>query len=144
MKIESSAFQHQSPIPKKYTGDGDDVSPPLSFIDLPKGTKSLALIMDDPDAPRGTFDHWIIWNLPPETRNLSEGVQGLKQGMNHFNELCYRGPLPPKGPRHRYFFKAYALDTMIDLEEGITKKELEDAMEGHILGKAELVGTYQR
>jgi hypothetical protein len=144
MKLKSSAFQHHNPIPKKYTGDGEDVSPPLSFDDVPKGAVSLALIVDDPDAPRGTFDHWITWNLPPETQTLSEGVQGLKQGKNHFDELRYRGPLPPKGPPHRYFFKLFALDKKIDLPEGISKKELEDAMEGHILGKAELVGTYQR
>lgn len=144
MKLESAAFKHQQPIPKKYTCEGDDVSPPLSFLDLPKGTKSLAIIVDDPDAPRGTFDHWIAWNLPPEKASLSEGAHVSNQGKNHFDEERYCGPCPPHGRPHRYFFKAYALDTLIELPNGITKKQLEDAMEGHILGKAELIGTYQR
>lgn len=144
MKIESTAFVHHHPIPKKYTGDGEDVSPPLSFLDVPQGAKSLALIVDDPDAPRGTFDHWIVWNLPPDTKMLPEGAKVPRQGLNHFDEQRYRGPLPPKGPLHRYFFKAFALDTLIDLPNGSTKEELQDAMEGHILGKTELVGTYQR
>lgn len=144
MKLESSAFKAHQPIPKKYTCEGEDISPPLSFIDIPKGTKSLAIIVDDPDAPRGTFDHWIAWNLPASTKLLSEKAEVPKQGKNHFDDTRYRGPCPPHGNPHRYFFKAYALDTLIDLPNGISKKQLEDAMEGHILGKAELVGTYQR
>lgn len=144
MKIESEAFKTHTPIPIKYTCDGDDVSPPLTFHDIPPNTKSLALIADDPDAPRGTFDHWIVWNLKPDTSSLSEGAKVLNQGVNGFGVASYRGPCPPRGAPHRYFFKLYALDILIDLPEGISKKELEEYMEGHVIGKAELVGTYQR
>lgn len=144
MQIDSIAFEHHSPIPKKYTCEGQDVSPPLAFHDVPKGTKSLALIMDDPDAPMGTFDHWIVWNLKPESKSLNEGSNPQNQGINHFKEKRYRGPCPPPGAPHRYFFKLFALDTLIDLPNGSTKGQLEDAMEGHILGRAELVGTYKR
>lgn len=144
MKIQSSAFEHNQPIPRKYTCDGEDVSPPLTFADVPKGTKSLALVVDDPDAPFGVFDHWIAWNLPPDTRELSEAARVEKQGRNDFGELRYRGPCPPPGPVHRYRFNVYALDTILDLPEGVSKKQLEKAMEGHILAKGELVGTYKR
>lgn len=144
MKLESSAFKDHQPIPKKYTCEGEDLSPPLLFLEIPKETKSLAIIVDDPDAPRGTFDHWIAWNLASNVTSLAEGAEVPNQGTNHFNEMRYRGPCPPHGNPHRYFFKAYSLDTLIDLPNGASKKQLEDAMEGHILGKAELVGTYQR
>jgi hypothetical protein len=144
MKIHSSAFEHNQPIPRKYACDGEDVSPPLTFADVPEGTKSLALVVDDPDAPMGVFDHWIAWNLPPDTKELSEGARVEKQGKNDFGELQYRGPCPPSGSAHRYRFKAYALDTILDLPEGASKKQLEKAMEGHILAKGELVGTYKR
>lgn len=144
MHVESSAFKHSQPIPRKYTCEGEDVSPPLTFNNLPPGTKSLALVVDDPDAPRGTFDHWIVWNIPPTKVLLEEGGKVSKQGKNHFGELRYRGPCPPPGKPHRYFFKVYALDTVIDLEQGSSKEQLEEAMEGHVLSRAELVGTYQR
>lgn len=144
MEIQSPEFEQHQTIPKKFTCEGRDVSPPLAFKDIPKGTKSLALIMDDPDAPMGTFDHWIVWNIPSNTTKLEEGAILQNQGRNHFRENRYRGPCPPKGSPHRYFFKLYALDTNINLSNGSTKGQLEDAMEGHILGKAELVGTYQR
>lgn len=144
MKIESEAFKTHSPIPSKYTCDGEDVSPPLTFHDIPNGTKSLALVADDPDAPRGTVDHWIVWNLKPEEHHLSEGAKVGKHGSNSYGLAYYRGPCPPKGAPHRYFFKLYALDTILELPEGISKQQLEEAMEGHIIGKAELVGTYQR
>lgn len=144
MKIESLAFKDKQPIPKKFTCEGDDVSPPLRFSDIPKGAKTLALLVDDPDAPRGTFDHWIAWNIPASTTALSEGASVPKQGQNHFGDLQYRGPCPPPGKPHRYFFKLYALDIALNLEEGVTKGEVESAMNGHILAQAELVGTYQR
>lgn len=147
MEINSPAFEQHQPVPRKYTCEGEDISPPLQFRDVPAKTKSLVLIMDDPDAPGGTFDHWIMWNLPSNATALAEGVKVQKpvlQGKNGFRDNRYRGPCPPPGRPHRYFFKLYALDTMIELREGSSKAQLLEAMEGHILGKAELVGTYQR
>ena len=144
MELKSKAFKNKETIPTKYTCDGKDVSPPLSFIDIPKNTKSLAVIVDDPDAPMGIFDHWVAWNLAPDTTELSEGASVPNQGKNDFGEVKYRGPCPPSGTPHRYFFKAYALDSVLKLEDGIRKEELESAMEGHILDHAELIGIYQR
>lgn len=144
MYLDSPAFEDHQSIPRKYTCDGEDVSPPLTFQELPPGARSLVLIVDDPDAPSGTFDHWIVWNLPPDTATLHEGARVPRQGKNHFGEQRYRGPCPPPGKPHRYFFKLYALDTLINLPAGSSKQSVEEAMEGHILGKAELVGTYQR
>lgn len=143
-----SVFENHQPIPAKYTCDGEDISPALKFMNIPHNAKSLAIIVDDPDAPRGTFDHWILWNLPPDLTQLSEGTPELKhfsskQGTNGFQEMNYRGPCPPPGKPHRYFFKLYALDTFLTLPEGAKKSELEEAMKGHILEKAELIGTYQ-
>ena len=145
-----SVFEDQKPIPAKYTCEGDDVSPPLKFLNVPKNTKSLVLIVDDPDAPRGTFDHWIVWNIPPTLLALSEGAKELfenakvKQGINGFNVVEYKGPCPPPGKPHRYFFKLYALDKELNYPEGTSKKEIEKAIQDHILEKAELVGTYKR
>lgn len=144
MHIDSPAFEQHQPIPKKYTCEGDNISPPLTFNDLPKNTKSLALIMDDPDAPSGTIDHWIAWNLSPDNTDLSEGAAVPKEGKNSYKVNGYKGPCPPPGKAHRYFFKLYALDSLMDLPVGMSKKDLEKAIEGHVLGKAELVGTYQR
>lgn len=144
MEIKSPAFEHGQPIPKKYTCDGEDVSPPLTFSGVPNDAKSLALVVDDPDAPLGVFDHWIVWNLDPDLKELPENASVEKQGKNDFGESKYRGPCPPPGPAHRYRFKVYALDAMLDLPEGARKKELEKAMEGHILAKGELIGTYSR
>ena len=145
MKISSSAFKRGGRIPKKYTGEGEDRSPPLLIEELPKGTHCIALIMDDPDAPAGTFDHWLAWNIPAEMKRLAEGVELTHQGTNHFGETSYRGPMPPKGHGiHHYFFKAYALDDDIDLEEGASKEDLLEAMESHILDEAEYMGTYER
>lgn len=144
MKFTSSAFQNNQKIPQKYTCEGEDVSPALHIADIPAGTQSLAIIVDDPDAPMGTFDHWIAWNLPPTTHDLPEGGKVPKQGTNGFRERRYRGPCPPHGKPHRYFFKLYALDTLIDIHEGSPKAALEQAMQGHILGQAQLVGLYQR
>lgn len=144
MHLESSAFKDHQPIPKKYTCEGDNKSPPLNIRDIPTGTISLALIVDDPDAPMGTFDHWIVWNLTPKMTVLNEASPVPKQGKNHFGHNKYGGPCPPPGKPHRYFFKLYALDTMLSLPEGSSKEDVEEAMEGHILGRTELVGTYKR
>ncbi len=151
LTISSTAFKSGSPIPKKYTGDGADVSPPLSWDGVPEGTKSLALISDDPDAPVGTWVHWVIFNIPPTEKGLPEGVpkqnnlpNGAKQGVNDFRKIGYNGPAPPPGKPHRYYFKLYALDIVLDLPAGIKKSDLLKAMEGHILSSAEYMGTYQR
>jgi len=151
LTITSSAFKMGSTIPKKYTGDGVDVSPPLSWDGVPEGTKSLALISDDPDAPVGTWVHWVIFNIPSSEKGLPEGVpkqntlsNGAKQGMNDFRKIGYNGPAPPPGKPHRYYFKLYALDIVLDLPAGIKKSELLKAMEGHILSTSEYMGTYQR
>jgi len=144
MEISSPAFEQSQPIPQKYTCEGENVSPPLSFEGIPKGTKSLALIVDDPDAPSGTFDHWIAWNLSPQSTVLSEGASAPSNGKNHYGVLEYRGPCPPPGKPHRYFFKVYALDSVLDLPEGSSKAQLEQSMQGHILSQAQLMGTYKR
>jgi Raf kinase inhibitor-like YbhB/YbcL family protein len=144
MQIESPAFVHEQIIPKRYTCDGEDLSPPLHFKDLPAKTKSLVLIVDDPDAPVGTFDHWLVWDIPPSTLDVKEGAKMSHQGTNGFGTQKYRGPCPPKGRAHRYFFKLYALDSLLNLPEGSSKTDLEEAMEGHVLGKTHLIGRYQR
>lgn len=152
LEITSSAFEDQGTIPKQYTADGQDVSPPLSWPGVPEGTESLALICDDPDAPVGTWVHWVIWNIPSNETGLKEGISarerelsnGAVQGTNDFRKIGYGGPAPPRGPAHRYFFKLYALDTSLDLAPGAKKDELEKAMKGHVLAEAELVGRYGR
>jgi Raf kinase inhibitor-like YbhB/YbcL family protein len=147
MQVTSTAFREGDTIPKQYTGEGKDVSPPLKWTGAPQGVKSFALICDDPDAPRGTWVHWVVVNLPPETEELAEGVSlpaGAKAGKNDFGKNRYNGPLPPPGKPHRYFFKVYALDTPLDLKEGATKQQVEAAMKGHILAKGELMGKYAR
>ena len=142
MKITSPAFEHEGTIPVEYTCDGDDVSPQLVFSDVPENATSLALIMDDPDAPGGTWVHWLVWNIPADVTDLAKGeIITYPRGNNSFGELDYGGPCPPYGT-HRYYFKLYALDTMLDLEEGSTKSQLEAAMSGHILEEAELMGQY--
>jgi Raf kinase inhibitor-like YbhB/YbcL family protein len=150
MKLESAVFEANQTIPTKYTCDGEDVSPPLTWDDPPTGTQSLVLICDDPDAPRGTWVHWVVYNLPPDVRNLPEGIpsqptlsNGGIQGTNDFRKLGYGGPCPPSGS-HRYFFKLYALDTLLDLEPGATKAQIEQAMQSHILAGGELIGNYTR
>jgi Raf kinase inhibitor-like YbhB/YbcL family protein len=144
MKIESTAFKSGKPIPKKYTCSGENISPPLDFLDVPDETKSFALIVDDPDAPNGTFDHWLAWNIPGATRSLLENARVPNQGKNGYKDLRYRGPCPPPGNPHRYFFKLFALDILLNVPDGISKSQLEKAIEGHILEKAELIGTFQR
>ncbi|MCS7046079.1 MAG: YbhB/YbcL family Raf kinase inhibitor-like protein [Gemmataceae bacterium] len=151
MKLQSSAFADGSPIPKKYTGDGPDVSPPLEWTDIPPGTQSLVLICDDPDAPRKTWVHWVLYNLPAGTTSLAEAVpptstlpNGAVHGTNDFGRLGYGGPAPPRGKPHRYFFKLYALDAPLKLPAGATKAQVEQAMKGHVLAEAQWMGTYQR
>jgi len=144
MKLTSPAFEHNQGIPSEYTCDGSDTSPELNLEDVPENTKSLVLINDDPDAPVGTWDHWIVFNLPPSTTKIEKGQEpsGIG-GKNSWGKTGYGGPCPPSGT-HRYFFKLYALDAELDLQEGAAKKEIESAMEGHILEKTELIGTYKR
>ncbi|MCS7337824.1 MAG: YbhB/YbcL family Raf kinase inhibitor-like protein [Verrucomicrobiae bacterium] len=151
IQVTSPAFQDGKPIPSKYTCDGEDVSPPLNWTNVPPEAKSLVLISDDPDAPVGTWVHWVLYDLPPTTAGLSEGVpksselpNGAKQGINDFRRIGYGGPCPPPGKPHRYYFKLYALDTMLGLKPGATKAEVEKAMKGHILAQGQLMGTYQR
>ena len=144
LTILSEVFFNNGPIPSRYTCQGQDSSPPLSWSAPVKEAKSFALIVDDPDAPHGTFDHWIVWNLPANSQGLSEGAVVLHQGKNSYGIQQYRGPCPPPGKPHRYFFKLFALDAMLDLPEKSTKNQLEIAMKGHILAKTELVGIYGR
>jgi Raf kinase inhibitor-like YbhB/YbcL family protein len=151
IEVTSSAFQQGATIPKDYTADGADRSPPLHWSKLPEGTQSLALICDDPDAPRGTWVHWVLFNLPADRQDLKEGVPttdavdgGARQGKNDFGKVGYGGPSPPKGKPHRYFFKLYALDTKLDLSSGATKAQVVDAMKGHVVAEGALLGTYGR
>jgi Raf kinase inhibitor-like YbhB/YbcL family protein len=150
MEIKSPAFEEGALIPGKYTCDDIDVSPPLAWSMVPEGAKTFALICDDPDAPVGTWVHWVIFNLPGNIRELSEGVpphetleNGAKHGKNDFRRLGYSGPCPPGGT-HRYYFKLYAVDKELDADAGITKKELLIKLEGHILGEGQLMGRYKR
>jgi Raf kinase inhibitor-like YbhB/YbcL family protein len=154
VKICSDAFEHQHPIPQKYTCEGKNVSPPLAWRDIPEGAKSLVLIVDDPDAPdpaapKMTWVHWVLYNLPAESGGLAEGLAathlraGTLEGQNDWHRTGYGGPCPPIG-RHRYFFKLYALDTELPGLEQPTKGQIEAAMAGHVLQQAELIGTYQR
>lgn len=137
----TSTFQHEGNIPPEYTCDGQDKIPPLEISDVPAGAKSLALIMDDPDAPMGTWDHWILWNLPANIK-LVDRQMGVG-GRNSWGKTNYGGPCPPSGV-HRYFFKLYALDIVLDLPAGSNKAALEKTMKGHILAQAVLMGKYQR
>ena len=145
LTISSPAFRHNEHIPSKFTCDDADVSPQLLIGNVPAGTKSFALIVDDPDAPRGTWVHWVVWNISPDTKEIREGSvpAGAHQGMNDFRKLDYGGPCPPSGTHH-YFFKLYALDTTLGLAAKATKATLEQAMQGHILAQAELIGLYKR
>lgn len=150
-ELQSPVFPSGGDIPVKYTCDGPDLSPPLRWSDPPPKTKVFALIMDDPDAPAGTWVHWVLYGLAPTLRELPEGVPPTDtvpgtgtQGVNDFRRVGYGGPCPPRGPAHRYFFKLYALDTELALPPRKTKAELLKAMEGHVLGQAELMGRYKR
>ncbi len=142
MKLTSPEFQNNKSIPAKFTCQGEDISPRLVIEGIPDGTKSLALVVDDPDAPMGTWVHWVVYDIPVTSRIDEDTIPG-KQGMNNFGRKDYGGPCPPSGT-HRYFFKIYALDKELNLQEGIRKSELEKAMEGHILDNAELIGLYKK
>ena len=150
MQLISPAFEHGGEIPVRYTCDGEDISIPLQFLEIPEEAISLALIMDDPDAPMGVFVHWIIYNIPDELSELPEGIppqpyleMGIRQGTNSFGKIGYGGPCPPDGA-HRYMLKLYALDVAMDLDAGMTKHQLLSAMEGHIIDSAGLMGIYAR
>jgi len=150
IELNSSVFSQDGMIPSKYTCDGQNISPQLSWEAVPENTQSIALIADDPDAPSGTFVHWVLFNLPEETREISENVprektlhDGASQGINGFGKIGYGGPCPPSGT-HRYYFKIYALDKKLELDPGANKTMLLDAMQGHILGKGQLMGKYKR
>lgn len=151
MKLTSTAFAHGADIPSRHTCEGDDVSPPLAWTELPSGTKSLALIVDDPDAPdpaapQRTWVHWVVVDLPPDSAGLPEGgalPTGARDGLNDWKRTGYGGPCPPIG-RHRYFFKLHALDMTLPALKQPTKAALEEAMKGHVLAQAELLGTYQK
>ena len=142
MKLTSPEFEHKGVIPSKFTCQGGDVNPALIIEGLPGGAKSLALIMDDPDAPMGMWVHWVVYNIPVIAKIEENSIPGT-QGNNDFGRENYGGPCPPSGT-HRYFFKIYALDTQLNLPEGISKEDLEKAMQGHILDKAELIGLYKK
>jgi Raf kinase inhibitor-like YbhB/YbcL family protein len=150
MQITSTAFSEGNMIPSKYTCDGQDISPPLEWKDAPAGTKSFALISDDPDAPVGTWVHWVVFNIPFQVKKLDEKIKrekefnnGMRQGSNDWPKIGYGGPCPPSGT-HRYYFKLYALDTMLDIKPGVTKAQLLKAMTGHVLAEAQLTGKYKR
>ena len=142
--VTSSAFQSNQRIPVKYTGEGEDINPPLSIDGIPKGTKSLALIMDDPDAPSGTFDHWVVWNIPPSQNKIDENTVPGIQGLNSGQQPGYTGPYPPRGKPHRYVFQIYALDLELKLAPNSTKKDLKKAIDGHILAEGKLIGLFSR
>lgn len=149
-QLTTDAFSNEGQIPKKFTCDGQDVSPELTWTDPPKGTQAFALIVDDPDAPAGTWVHWVLYDLPPDVHNLDGGVakkgrlpNGARQGQNDFGKIGYKGPCPPRGSVHRYFFKLYALDSKTKLKPGATKSDLERVMKGHILAESQWIGKFQ-
>jgi len=151
LSLSSTTFKEGDKIPVKYTCDGQDISPPLIWGEPPQKTQTFALIVDDPDAPSGIFTHWVLFNLPANVRQLSEGIpaqerlqNGALQGKNDFGRIGYGGPCPPHGLAHRYHFTLYALDEPLDLKPGASKKQLLDVMKGHILAQGQLMGTYQR
>jgi len=151
LRVESTAFSESQVIPTRFTCDGDDVSPPLSWSEPPPDTQSLALIAEDPDAPGGTWDHWVLFNIPAASRFLPEGVPADplpselgSHGSNSWHRLGYGGPCPPAGSTHRYYFHLYALDTVLDLEAGSTKEEVEEGMQDHILAEGSLMARFGR
>lgn len=151
LSISSQVFQEGERIPTKYSCEGQDISPPLMWSESPAGTRSFALIVDDPDAPGGVFTHWVLFNLPADSRELAEAVptqsqlpNSALQGKNDFGKIGYGGPCPPPGSPHRYRFNLYALDQSLDLKPGASKKQVLEAMQGHILAQGQLTGIYQR
>ena len=151
IQVSSSAFHEGATIPQQYTADGKDVSPPLHWASGPDGTQAYAVVCEDPDAPRGIWTHWVLFNLPADKHELHEGMAhghelpgGARQGKNDFGKTGYGGPSPPRGKPHRYFFKVYALDTMLDLHAGATREQLLTAIKGHVLTEGHLMGHYGR
>jgi Raf kinase inhibitor-like YbhB/YbcL family protein len=151
LRLTSTAFTDGAAIPAEFTCDGANRSPALAWTGVPVSTRSFALIADDPDAPRGTWVHWLIWNLPADACELATGVptrpelpSGARQGLNDGGDLGYQGPCPPPGGPHRYFFRLFALGTSLNLAPGVNRSDLEAALQGHVLGQAVLMGTYQR
>lgn len=151
MELTSNAFEHNGTIPTKYTCDGDDVSPPLSWAAVPQDAESLALICDDPDAPAGTWSHWVLYNISPDRDGLEENVprderlsQIGMQGRNDFGNSGYGGPCPPRGSTHHYYFRLYALDTTLETMEGATRKQILNRIQDHVLAQTELIGLYAR
>jgi len=151
LSVTSPAFKQGEVLPRRFTCDGENVSPALSWGQAPEGTRSLAILCDDPDAPRGVWTHWVLYNLPPTTTSIREGrpqeetlPNGARQGMNDSRKVGYDGPSPPSGPAHRYFFHVYALDAMLKPVKGMTRAQLLQATEGHVLARGELMGKYQR
>ncbi len=151
LSVKSTAFAEGNPIPKKHSCQGSDVSPALSWEGIPAEAKSIALIVDDPDAPGGTWVHWLAYNIPATLRGLPEAVpdqrvldNGIRQGKNDFGKIGYGGPCPPPGPVHRYYFKVYALNSVLEVEAGATKAQLETVMKSRILAEGRLMGTYRR
>ncbi|HET6374134.1 MAG TPA: YbhB/YbcL family Raf kinase inhibitor-like protein [Candidatus Polarisedimenticolia bacterium] len=151
LTLASAGFQQDGTIPRRHTADGPDLSPPLEWSGLPSQTSSLSLVCDDPDAPVGTWVHWVIFNIPPKVHGLPEGVpvdpnlpDGTRQGRNDFGRTGYGGPAPPRGPAHRYYFRLFALDIVLDLPAGTTRAALDAAMEGHVLAEGLLMARYGR
>ena len=152
MRVTSTAFSQDGTIPKQYTGEGKDLSPPLAWSGAPANVQSFALICDDPDAPRkDPWVHWVLFNVPGDVKELAEGASrsaklpaGASEGKNDFGKIGYGGPMPPPGKPHRYYFKLYALDTMLDMKEGATKQQVESAIDGHIVAEGQLMGKYAR
>jgi Raf kinase inhibitor-like YbhB/YbcL family protein len=143
LTIGSTVFANKDFLPAKYTCEGENVNPPITIENIPSGTKSLTLIIDDPDAPNGVFDHWVIWNIRPMEMIIENSRPGT-EGKNSFGRSVYHGPCPPAGGPHRYFFRVYALDILLDLKRGSDKKALEKAMHGHIIAAGEIVAMYQK
>ena len=143
LALSSPAFGEGETIPIQYTCEGEDVPPPLTWQEPPTGVDAFALIMDDPDAPAGTWVHWVLYNIPPEMREVGTGAPGLT-GTNSWGREAYGGPCPPPGTEHRYFFKLYALDTTLSLEPGADKETVLNAMEGHVLARGQLMGRFER
>ena len=151
LTVASSGFASGAGIPDKYTCKGEDVSPALQWSGAPSNAAAIAVIMDDPDAPSGTWVHWVIWDIPASAHSLTEGVprqeqlqDGARQGRNSFGKIGYNGPCPPPGKTHRYFFRVYALDRKLDLPAGADRAQLDSAMQGHILAQGEYMGTFHR
>jgi Raf kinase inhibitor-like YbhB/YbcL family protein len=151
ISITTEAFLSGEYIPSKYSCDSDDISPQLSWKGVPTDANSIVLIMDDPDAPSGTFVHWVLFNIPPGMQHLPEGIpsdnilgDGSRHGMTDFGRTGYGGPCPPRGKPHRYFFRVYALDTKLDIPAGASRKQVDNAMKGHVLAHGELIGKFGR